>query len=528
MEKVFGPNKLSGTLLLSISLFIHFSNLGGLSIYALDEAKNATAALEMWQNQEWVVPTFNGEHRFDKPPLHYYFFILAYKLFGINEFAARFFPALFGFFSTWITYRFIKKNLGYQIACISLLVLSSSLHWYIQFHMAVPDPFLVFFMVAGMMLFFEWSKSGFRSKGHMLGTYACLALAVLTKGPVGLVLPSIALFAYSVLMQQLNGKRLKRIFHPLGLGLFILIALPWYILVAIQTNGLWLEEFFFKHNLGRFSAPMEGHGGGFWMTWIFVLAGILPFSFFLPQTIVHTLKYKTNKASTFALVCSGTIIIFFMLAGTKLPNYTVPSYPFLSIIIGNYLYHIIQKGKIKSLLVPCILLCILVLMLPFGIYFGLSMEQDLKVPKHILWLFMIVYPFLLIIPLAYWKSNIPSILHGVAASFMIIALVFFWFAFPIIDRQSPVSGAPIEMMSKENLYYFNNYNPAFSFYLQKPLVNLRTVKAPNQANGYLITRHQHLQDVNKLGLKYEMIHSKKYLFESPTCTILKLIPTSKE
>ncbi|UCS94278.1 glycosyltransferase family 39 protein [Echinicola marina] len=526
MEPAFNQHKLYGTLLLSIAFFIHFSNLGGLSIYALDEAKNATAALEMWQNQEWIVPTFNGEYRFDKPPLHYYSFIIAYKLFGINEFAARFFPALFGFLCTWISYHFVKKNLGYQVACISLLVLSSSLHWYIQFHMAVPDPFLIFFMVSGMMLFFEWSKSGFRSIGHMMGTYTCFALAVLSKGPIGVFLPCMALLAYSLLMQQLNGKRLKRIFHPVGLALFLLIALPWYILVALETKGLWLEEFFFKHNIGRFSSPMEGHGGGFWKTCFFVFAGMLPFAFFLPQSILHTLKYRTNKGTTFALVCSGTIILFFMLAGTKLPNYTLPSYPFLALIIGNYLYQVLQKGQIKSMLVPGTLLSLLILTLPFGIYFGLSTEAGLEVPNIMPWLFMISYLTIPIIVLAYRKSNISSMIYAMAASFMLVSLVFFWLAFPIIDRQSPIGKAPIAEIKTENLYYFNNYNPAFLFYVQKPLVDLRSLDDPNAASGYLITRLQYLPELDQLGLNYELVYSKKDLFESPTSIILKLLPDS--
>lgn len=96
MEKILDKKGIAGGVLLLIAFLLHFSNINGLSIYVLDEAKNATAAIEMLQQGEWIVPTFNGEYRFDKPPLHYYFFMLSYQLFGINEFAARFFPALFG------------------------------------------------------------------------------------------------------------------------------------------------------------------------------------------------------------------------------------------------------------------------------------------------------------------------------------------------------------------------------------------------------------------------------------------------
>jgi len=513
-----------GPVLLLLSLALHFSNLGGLSIYALDEAKNATAAIEMWYNKEWIIPTFNGEYRFDKPPLHYYFFILAYKLFGVSEFSARFFPALFGFLTTFMTYRFARKNLGYLAGTITLLVLAASLHWYIQFHMAVPDPFLIFFMTAGLMAFYEWSKSGFRSTKLLLATYACLGFAVLAKGPIGIVLPCLALLVYALAMQLLNAKRLMRIFHPIGLSLFFLIALPWYILVALKTNGLWLEEFFFKHNLARFSAPMEGHGGGFWLTLLFVFAGMLPFAFFLPQSIGHTFKFRTNRPTTFALVCSCTIIIFFMLSGTKLPNYTVPSYPFLAILIGNYLSQVISKGKLKSLTVPVIFYGLLILALPFGIYFGLSADPSLKVPKSLLWMFMLCFLVLPFIALAYWKKQLAKLLFGVAAGFMMISFLFFWLAFPKIDRQNPVITAKAELLEKEALYYFRIFNPAFSFYLRQPLKNLEKVPSPHNAKGYLITRKKYLKELKHLNVNFEMVFEGKDLFESPTTVVLKLLP----
>ncbi|AWW30587.1 glycosyltransferase family 39 protein [Echinicola strongylocentroti] len=524
MENIMDKKGLISSLLLLIALFLHFSNLHGLSIYALDEAKNATAAIEMLQQREWVVPTFNGEYRFDKPPLHYYFFILAYQLFGINEFAARFFPALFGFLTVYFTYRFARKNLGYRAGILTLLVLTSSLHWYIQFHMAVPDPFLIFFMTMAFMAFYEWSLSGFRSTMLMLVTYASLGLAVLSKGPVGVLLPCIAFLVYGLVMQLLNGKRLQRIFHPMGLAVFFLIALPWYVLVATKTNGLWIEEFIFKHNLNRFSAPMEGHGGGFWLTWLFVLGGMLPFAFFLLQGIWHTLKFRTNRVTTFSLISATTIIVFFMLAGTKLPNYTVPAYPFLAIIIGNYLNDMTIKKQWKPLLVPAVLIAMLLIALPFGIYFGLSADRSLTVSWSMLWLFFIPTMAVPLMIMALYKKRAEAFVFYYGGSFMLVALIFFWLAFPKIDRQNPVLAAKTYALSANNWYYFKIYNPAFSFYLRQPLENIQEVGTPKHASGYLITRKTHLKELEMLGIRYKKVFEGKDLFESPTTVILQLTP----
>ena len=88
--------EIKNTLVLFILSFAICSlNIGGNTIYILDEAKNATCALEMMQRNDWVVPTFNGELRTDKPPLHYFLMLISYRVFGVNEFAARFFSAFF-------------------------------------------------------------------------------------------------------------------------------------------------------------------------------------------------------------------------------------------------------------------------------------------------------------------------------------------------------------------------------------------------------------------------------------------------
>src|SRR5690606_9317330 len=96
--------------------FLCFVNLGGHPIYILDEAKNAEAAREMFVAYNWVVPTFNGELRTDNPPLHYCFMMIAYKLFGVSAFAARFFSAFFGALTIISTYHFAKKFIHKRMA----------------------------------------------------------------------------------------------------------------------------------------------------------------------------------------------------------------------------------------------------------------------------------------------------------------------------------------------------------------------------------------------------------------------------
>ncbi len=105
--------------LIALLSFMLLFRLGSSPIYILDEAKNAQCAREMLQHNDWVVPTFNGELRTDKPVLHYYFMMIAYKVFGINEFSARFFSAILGVLTVIITYyirhgRLCKAGQGFN------------------------------------------------------------------------------------------------------------------------------------------------------------------------------------------------------------------------------------------------------------------------------------------------------------------------------------------------------------------------------------------------------------------------------
>ena len=128
------------------AVILCFINLGGHPIYILDEAKNAEAAREMFVNNDWLVPTFNGELRTDKPPLHYWFMMISYKIFGVSAFSARFFSAVFGVLTILSTFHYTKKFLNRKIALLTTFILCSSIFFMQEFHLAVPAPVLIFFV----------------------------------------------------------------------------------------------------------------------------------------------------------------------------------------------------------------------------------------------------------------------------------------------------------------------------------------------------------------------------------------------
>jgi 4-amino-4-deoxy-L-arabinose transferase-like glycosyltransferase len=217
-----------------------FQGLGSPSIYILDEARNAQCAKEMEQNGTFIIPTFNGKLRTDKPPLHYFFMIAAYKMMGVSSFSARFFSAIFGLLTIGIIALFANKYIGQQTAVLTAIILSCSAQFIFEFRLAVPDPYFIFFTVAGMLSGFIWMKD---NRVSFLYLSAILnGFGVLAKGPVAILLPAIAFLIFTFYK-----KSWKNFFswHLVTAFLaFLVIALPWYLLVHQATGGQWTKSFF--------------------------------------------------------------------------------------------------------------------------------------------------------------------------------------------------------------------------------------------------------------------------------------------
>ncbi len=510
--------------LLILMSFIEFSaNIWGISIYSLDESKNATCAREMIQRGDYIVPTFNYELRTDKPPMHYYFMIIAYKLFGINEFSARFFSAVFGTLTVLITYLFARRILGVKVAFLSSIVLVSSFHTALQFHMAVPDPYLIFYINAVFFSFYIWFKEGRNLFLYLM--YISMGLGVLTKGPVAVVLPSLIVLIYLIYMRSLNVKTLSNMKIIRGFFIITFISLPWYIAVGIKTDWIWVYEFLFKHNIGRFSKPMEGHGGSFLLPSIFVFFGLFPFSVFIIQSLFVSWKDKFKDVLVYLLIVSLVYVGFFSLSGTKLPNYTVPSYPALSIILGYFLSKLnpsnIKKLKISLSIIVYILISIVVSAVSF-----LALKND-KVLSDLsyLSLFFLVWTVGGFLALLFVKlKDIALSIASLSFFSVIFTLIFFFYTFPKIDSRNPVVNMLPLIDRDKPVAYYRGFNPSFAFYLGTPIPKLKT---PEEVKNFLsknqkvfiITRKRYLKDLK--GIKnLKILSIRKDLFEKTTSVLI--------
>jgi len=275
---------------------------------------------------------------------------------------------------------------------------------------------------------------------------------------------------------------------------------------------------------------MEGHGAIFLITPMIVILGLLPFSVFFIQA--YRFGWK-NRRSDDILLYSGiitlTIVTFFAFSSTKLPNYTVPAYPFVALLIGRYL-DILQDNFQKfrrSLSVSLWIYLIIAFALPVGLFIGLKFDPAISEFRYLSWYFLIIPTGAVSAIILLFKSSYKGILLSLSLSWIISTLLFFYIIFPKIDKVNPIAMLLPDLDSEKPFAAYDIYNPAFSFYLQKPIPVFRSADElgdyiSQTGEGYIISRkgleHEfgHLDSIYKIG-------EAKDIFEIPTTVVYEIV-----
>jgi 4-amino-4-deoxy-L-arabinose transferase-like glycosyltransferase len=332
-------------LLLALGTGLTLPNLGGPSLWDVDEGNNASAAREMLEAETWIVPTFNYQLRVDKPALLYWLQIAAYRWLDINELAARLPSALASIVSVLLTYELGRRMFSATTGLLAGIILASNVAFTAAAHFANPDALLDAATLA--ILFSFWSSFARNGRGWFIPAGICSGLAMLAKGPVGLVLPSTVIGLFLFGAGKLAVLRDRRVMA--ACLAFAVVAGPWYTWVAIDTKAEFLRGFFQRHNVGRFLSPMENHRGPLYYYVPVLALGFAPWSAFLPLAGWFSVgsRARQDTAATESgselrlcyrlLWCwIGVYLVFFSAAATKLPNYILPIYPAVAILLARF------------------------------------------------------------------------------------------------------------------------------------------------------------------------------------------------
>ena len=471
-------------LVAALALVLCGFSIFGHPIYILDEAKNSEAAREMLESGNYIVPTFNGTLRTDKPPLHYFFMMIGYSLFGVNPMGARFFSAIFGMLTIVSTYLFVKKFKGKQTAVITAMVLLSSFYFIQEFHLSVPDPYLIFFISFALFCFYSYTETN--KLYYILLFYLSIGLGVLSKGPVAIVLPGIIALIYLIFIKRFSFAYIWKLQPLLGIIIVLGVSAPWFYLVDKETGGEWTKGFFLDHNLNRFSAEKEGHGGLFIITLLFVFLGMLPFSITIIQAFKNVYrKRKEDTLLTFSAIVALVTVIFFSVSSTKLPNYPMPCYPFLAVVFTLYLTNLYTEKKqkaIKALKISTIVLLSISALLPIGAWIALATQPALEDLKwHSLWLCLlpigtfIAYRFLR--EELYRKAFVTATITWGS-----LTIVLFGFIYPDLLQKNPVTAFQNTLKGNEEMVVYQRMDSAFPINFKRTFPVLNT---PEELTNYL-------------------------------------------
>jgi 4-amino-4-deoxy-L-arabinose transferase-like glycosyltransferase len=360
--------------LLAVTAALFLPNLGVPSLWDIDEGNNAQCAHEMLDANNWVIPTFNYQLRVDKPALLYWLQIGAYHWFGVNEFAARLPSALAAMLAVLLTYEMGRSLFGRAAGLLASVILASAAAFCAAAHFANPDALLGACTV--LTFFCCWQSFHRPAAPWFLATGAAVGLAVLAKGPVGVVLPAAAAGLFAVCSGRWRWLLDPR--HGLTVLAGFWVAAPWYVWVSVDTKAEWLRGFLLHHNWERAVGTLEGHGGGLWYYVLVLVLGLLPWSVFLGPTLWYSVRDwrqapEQRQAHVFLWCWVAVYFVFFSAAGTKLPNYILPLYPAAAILTARFLDGW-RRGTVRppAWVSACSLACLAVVGVGVAVGFGIA------------------------------------------------------------------------------------------------------------------------------------------------------------
>ena len=329
-------------LLIAVAL-IWFANLEYRTLIKPDEGRYAEIPREMVVSGDWVTPRLNELKYFEKPPLQYWATATAYTLFGEHQWTSRLWAGLTGFAGILLVWFAGLRLFGREAAGYAALLLSSSLLYVLMGHINTLDMGVTFFLTLGIvgLLLGQVQADKTKQRNWMLVAWAGLALAVLSKGLMGLVLPGAALFIYCVVQRDFGV--LKRMHWLPGLAVFFAITVPWFVLV-MKANPEFFERFFIYEHYTRFTTKTHGRYQPWYYFIPILLAGALPWTVLMFDTMFRSvmergrgrgLPDKTFNTQRFLLIWAVFIYVFFSVSGSKLPSYLLPMFPALALLMGK-------------------------------------------------------------------------------------------------------------------------------------------------------------------------------------------------
>lgn len=479
--------------LLALAAAPYFIGLGASSIWDSNEAFYAQTPREMIESGDYINPSFNGQPRFNKPPLTYWAVALFYKLFGVSERVERIPIAIAA--AVLIGTAFMLGRLLYSLEAglLAALALATTPRFLMFSRRIIIDVWLATFMGLTLLFFVLAIKEPRRRRLYLALMYASAGLGVLTKGPVAILLPGVAFLAY-LLMSRKPGL-LREMMLPMGAAIVCAIVLPWYVAVYTQHGWQYIQSFLLRDNLSRYTEPVWGPRRNLFFYIPVIIGDMFPWSLFLLVALGVALWNASGLGKKMGagaeapgqpgredkrlrVILPVWIIViagFFSFSRNKEDLYILPVYAAAAAIIGSAL----NRGNYEARrLIPrtpfyftAAAAGILVALAGGAIVFLFAARPQAYALEGAMAIGLVaVTGGLAVASLSLLRRGLPAV-AGLCLTFIIINWVFVMRTLPDFERYKPVR--PLcEIIASESgegamAGYYGIASPSMAYYLQR-------------------------------------------------------------
>ncbi len=494
-------------LLSLLAILLYFPALGWRDFWAPVEPRYAEIARVMLARAEWIVPAVNGELYTDKPILYFWLVLAGSKLAGaVNEWTVRLPSALSALGLVLTTYFLGRDLLGPRIGLLGAVVLATAARVLWEARWAHTDMAFAFFFTLSLY-FFSRAVLGKGAPKEFLLACALMALATLTKGLIGLVLPAVIVAAFIVVRREWKAFLQWRV--PSGILVFLLVAAPWFLSVSLATEGKWLGEFIFTHHIQRYTSGL-GHRQPFYYYFVSFPADFLPWTVFLPPAIWayrSRLKLLKEPGALFLSLWFMAVFSFFSLSDTKRDLYLLPLFPPAALFAACYFARLMDGEVAPGFLYRSL----------GQLFFNLLWIGALSLPA-IAWLyqreaFWISLPVALVIAGGalmtvdgIWRERPAKVFFSAAVTVLLGTLSASLWILPFLDSYKSPRPFALTVQrivsSAQPLYIYADTMNDFNFYTEREVIPVVSSPValesivPRTGAAYILVRER---DVQKLG-----------------------------
>ncbi len=330
------------SIILTLILGAFFSiMLGSHTLSVPDEARYSEIPREMVATGDYLTPRLNGVKYFEKPALFYWLQAFSIRLFGLNAWSLHLWTAFFALAGCLTVYAAGRALFGRRAGLLAAGVLATSTLYYALSRTIILDMPVSVFLTGSLLSFLLGMREDDDGKRrwYLWAFYALAALAAMTKGLIGIVVPAMIIGAWIAVTGRWSVLKNMRLLS--GGAIFLLIAAPWHILVG-RVNPEFFRFYFYHEHFERYLTKVHGRYKPAWFFLPVLAAGFFPWTAFLAQAVRHSLprswrELRLQRETVFLLLWAGLVFLFFSASDSKLIPYILPVLPPLALLVGRYL-----------------------------------------------------------------------------------------------------------------------------------------------------------------------------------------------